>query len=108
MFKCFALLLSALSSLLMNEFPDSSDNPSNKPMAYEQIKVKNKKNNVNVPHGVFERSDCFLILEMLTSIGWMEWMQGFSWEFIHKENMQTQHQGISPTSTKSVFIVFVS
>ena len=40
-------------------------------MAYEQLKVKNKKNNVNVPHRVFERSDCFLILKMLTSVGWM-------------------------------------
>ena len=41
LFKCFALLLSVLSSLLVNEFPDSPDNPSNKPMAYEQFKVKN-------------------------------------------------------------------
>ena len=41
LFKCFALLLSVLSTLLVNEFPDSSDNPSNKPKAYEQFKVKN-------------------------------------------------------------------
>ena len=44
LFKCFALLLSVLSSLLVNEFPDSSDNPSNKPMAYEQFKEKNSAN----------------------------------------------------------------
>ena len=44
LFMCFALLLSVLSSLLVNEFPDSSDNPSNKPMAYEQFKEKNSAN----------------------------------------------------------------
>ena len=40
-------------------------------MAYEQFKVKNKKNIVITSHGVFERSDCFLLLKMLTSVGWM-------------------------------------
>ena len=38
-----------------------------------------------MPHGVFERSDCFLILKMNAFVGWMTWMQVFSREFTHKE-----------------------
>ena len=51
LFMCFALLLSVLSSLLVNEFPDSPDNPSNKPMAYEQFKSKKQSLRSKTPCG---------------------------------------------------------
>ena len=40
LFKCYAHTLSVLSPLLVNQFPDRVESPSNKPSAFEQRKRK--------------------------------------------------------------------